>query len=571
MEADGSGWYRRRQGQLSRRNMLRISAAGTAGLAVTGLSACSKPAPTTGVETGTGKEPKRGGTLRRHQGPSAFDGTGFDPSTSALAFGMPFGLWYQTLVRQNSDTLEIESVLAERWEQPNQTEYILTLRSGVKWHNKPPVSSRPFTVDDAVFGLRRVLEGGPRVTAKSILSGVDRIEAIDGGRLRVMTKEPNATTLARLAAPNIAFLAPEVFERFDKLITPESVIGTGAFMLQSGQAEVGYKAVRNPDYWKPGLPYLDAVEPLYFAEELSQLAAFLGGQLHITRVTGSEAKKFAATYGSRYGLGWAKSIGTLPLEPNTRLAPFNDVRVTKALRLLIDHDEFATAWSDTFQGGGQFICVFPDFLDQWDLTQDEYRRLLEWQRSKEEAAGEAMKLLSAAGFTQERPLRFQFSYSTAAGRASRESGAQLLQQQWKRWSQGVVDVTIGPEDYPVLLRKGADKTFTYMWFNEAASVVEPDAWLKEVYHSTGSRNFFGFSDPKVDAMIDQQSRTFDTQLRRALIREVITYLLENSPVTVPYGRWYLHASQLSVRDYSGSWLGENYMDGYMYERVWLNA
>jgi len=53
-------------------------------------------------------------------------------------------------------------------------------------------------------------------------------------------------------------LAQEVVQKYDKLTTADAVVGTGPFIMKSVQEKVAADYVRNPDYWKPGFPYLAA-------------------------------------------------------------------------------------------------------------------------------------------------------------------------------------------------------------------------------------------------------------------------------------------------------------------------
>ena len=51
---------------------------------------------------------------------------------------------------------EVVNDLAERWTQPNPTTYVVTLRKGVRFHNKPPVNGRELTSEDVKFTFDRL-------------------------------------------------------------------------------------------------------------------------------------------------------------------------------------------------------------------------------------------------------------------------------------------------------------------------------------------------------------------------------------------------------------------------------
>ncbi|HTE85735.1 MAG TPA: ABC transporter substrate-binding protein, partial [Dehalococcoidia bacterium] len=273
-----------------------------------------------------------------------------------------------------------------------------------------------------------------RFFSRSLLSLVDKIEAPDAGTIRIATKGADASTLKKLSAENLGILAHEILEKYPKPTTAEAAVGTGPFIMQSVEENVSAEYVRNPDYWKAGLPYLDGIRVKAFSDQLTAWAAFSANQVDVALAPPSEIQNYTARQGPGFTPDWFADDTTYSfLAPNTKLKPMDDVRVTRALRLLVDHGEFISAWANTQYGRGTHGSVFPTALSAWDLTEDEYKQRTEWKQPKDEAAKEAIALLTAAGFTRDNPLRFTLvGQSGVAG----EAALQLLQAQWKRWSQG---------------------------------------------------------------------------------------------------------------------------------------
>jgi ABC-type transport system substrate-binding protein len=248
--------------------------------------------------------------------------------------------------------------------------------------------------------------------------------------------------------------------------------------------------------------------------------------------------------------------------PNTAKKPMDDARVTRALRLLIDHDEMLSAWAVVSYGRGGLGSVFPSALAAWDLKEDEYRTYLEWKQPKDEAVKEAMSLLSAAGFTRDNPLKFTLDTNNFQ---EPTRCAQLIQAQWKKWSQGAVDIQLRLSDAATVNSVRATRQFTYGYFGHSAGMVDPDLWLSSTYRTGGSLNFMGFSDPQADALIDKQRGIFDDAQRKAAIREVIVYLIDHSPATLPGNRYFQEAVQSRVQAQTP----EYFLNGRQYQSVWL--
>jgi ABC-type transport system substrate-binding protein len=498
--------------------------------------------------------------------------TGYDPATLSLVFAMGATYWYEGLLRMRFPDLNIEPLIAGAWEQPTNQEFIFTLTPNVKWHNKSPVNGRAFTAEDAAFGLNRIKEGtkaseGPRITAGSILEAVDKVEAVTTNQIKVTTKRPDASALIKLASPNLAFLAPEVFEAFEKFSSADTAIGTGAFILESAETDIGAELIRNPDYYDPAKPNLDEVHGVTIADDQARWAAFLAGQLDIEIVPGNEAKDFAARPANNAQTQWDKSTGLIWFQPNTLMNPFDDARVTKAMRLLVDHEEFKSAWNEVWFGGGQLVSALPDTLDQWDLKQEEFSNYLEWKQEKNEAVTEALRLLDAAGFNRSNPLKFVLQSQDATGQDG-SAAAELLNDQWKRLSNGVVDTELFfYASSSTVQAARREKTFTYLVSRQGTSVVDVDAWLSEVYHSEGLRNECSYSDAQVDSMVEQQQQMFDEGQRKALVKQIVQRLADSHPATTPYGRSQLHAIHQNLRGYTAT----QYVDGYQYGEIWRDA
>ncbi|HTE84945.1 MAG TPA: ABC transporter substrate-binding protein [Dehalococcoidia bacterium] len=561
--------------RLSRRRLLLAS--GTGGVSLLGSYAlgCSSGRRPTGGGSGQTNaggqgagQPKRGGTLNYSGGfAGSYDtwGAGFDPDTILQWGAHSYTLFYQRLVAYSLVNYAIEPEIAQKWEQPSPTEYVFHLQPGVKWHNKPPVSGRPLTAEDVVFSLERVRTGDARFSARSLLALVDKIEAPDKATVRITTKSPDAVTLTKLAAENVAILAKEAVDRDPKLANADSVIGTGPFIMKSAEDKVGGDYVRNPDYWKPGLPYLDGVRTRHFADFLSGWSAYLANQVQVALVPGAEVKNYAASQGTSFTPEWVPDDTTgLIGGPNVTVKPMDDPRVTRALRLLIDHDELIKSWAEVQFGKGGYGSIFPTALSAWDLTDAEYRQQLEWKQPKDDAAKEAISLLAAAGFTKDNPLKFEVVDNNVPQIIP---GHQLVQAQWKHWSQGAVDAQIKLVDAGTSTSIRASGTFSYWYSGFSVGVPEPDIWLTSCYHSGASLNFPRYSDPQLDAMIDKQRTIFDQTQRKAVVKEIVRYAVDHWPGTLGANRYFLYAQKPQVQNRKP----EYFLNGRQYESVWLNA
>src|SRR5713226_4227010 len=130
------------------------------------------------------------------------------------------------------------------------------------------------TGDDILWSLKRAASDDPKFLSRSLLGQVDKVEATGSGAIKVTTKGPDSSTLKRLATEQVPIMPREAVEKYPNPLTAEGIVGTGPFVMKSLEVNVGADYVRNPDYWTPGLPYLDGFRTRHFADLVTANAAF---------------------------------------------------------------------------------------------------------------------------------------------------------------------------------------------------------------------------------------------------------------------------------------------------------
>jgi peptide/nickel transport system substrate-binding protein len=561
-------WSKLQQNAVSRRSALRGAAIGSAGLAALTAFGCSQgTTPTSSTPGQTNAQPKRGGVLRRAGGNTgSYDTRGaiLDPHQLSVIGARGYRLMYQGLLAYDPLTLEVKPELAQKWEQRSPTEFSFTLAPNVKFHNKPPANGRAMTAQDVVFSIERARTKDPKFVHSSLLNLVDKIDAPNNNTVRFTLKEPDAAMLDRLSSDGMMVLAKEVVEKADKFATADEVVGTGPFIMKSTEERVGAEYVRNPDYWKSGLPYLDGIQTVFFNDDQTSYSSFLGNQVDVSVLPGQEAKKNASQFSSNTESDWFPQDYIQAIHPNLTLPVFQDPRAWKAIKLLMDHDELKVSGAETWYGRGRHGSVLPPSMDSWDFSEEEYSRMLEWRQPKDQAAREAMTLLSAAGFSTSNQLKFEI---VSQNQPPQQTFGELLQAGWRRLSGNVVNPDLKLVDFATSSTVRSTRAFGLYQGGHAASISEPDTWFTQLYQTGASRNYPNFSDPKLDGMITKQRTIFDVAPRKVAVKEIITYMIENAP-------WSSHSNYyayVAVKPAVKGWVPEYYVQGNTYEQIWLNV
>ena len=232
---------------LTRRDLLKL---GGAALAVG--AAVGRP----------GRPPAGGGPdaeARRHASACARTWrrcTSIPHQTIAFSTMIPLSFAYSRLVKVKAGsavvpgTQPVESDLAESWERQGDTTYVFKLRKGVRWHNKPPVNGRELTADDVKYTYERFLTIKGNAN-RAMLETVDKIEAPDKYTVKFTLKEPFAWFIDRLASTSTWIIAKECVDQFGDLKKPESVVGTGPWMLERYEPNVRHHLRPQPELLRP--------------------------------------------------------------------------------------------------------------------------------------------------------------------------------------------------------------------------------------------------------------------------------------------------------------------------------
>jgi peptide/nickel transport system substrate-binding protein len=210
-------------------------------------------------------------------------------------------------------------------------EMTVRLRPDVTFHN-----GKPLTSADVVYSYNYILN--PKITTNvgPLFAGfLESVAAVDRLTVRFKFKFPFNSFAAFAALPGARIVPPG----YD----PKKPIGTGPFKYQSftpGQQSVFTK---NEDYWGVGLggerlPYVDAITLVDLSTDSSRVAALVSGV-----VDAIDSVPYALLPAVKSNAGVAALISETgnwyPITMRVDRAPFDDVRVRQAFRLMVDRPQ----------------------------------------------------------------------------------------------------------------------------------------------------------------------------------------------------------------------------------------
>ncbi len=283
-------------------------------VSVTALAGCSAGSTATQI----GREPGSGLVVAASIAPSSLDFTAAGGAAIPQAL---MGNVYETLVTIGEDG-QIQPGLASSWEVSDDgLTYTFQLREGVTFSN-----GDAFTAETAAFSVTNVLENWTN-GLKSQMAAVASARAVDTHVLEVTLDHPSSRWLWSMATLTGAMMTPG---GMDELAT--NPVGTGPYTVERfvPGSSVSYSA--RQDYWAQPADHDASIR--YYADATSSVNALRTGDVDV--VFGMQAPELLDTLPDEFGVEVGTTNGEVLLSMNNAAAPFDDVRVRRAVAHAID-------------------------------------------------------------------------------------------------------------------------------------------------------------------------------------------------------------------------------------------
>jgi len=341
--------------------------------------------------------PKRGGILTYMipaDAPPSLDAHR-EETYATIHSAAPF---YSTLIRVNPmDPGSPDLVCDLCTEMPKPTDngrtYTFKIRSGVKFHD-----GALLTADDVAASWNKIIfpPAGVVSPRQSNFVMVDKIEAPDSATVVFHLKFATDAFLPALADP-YAWIYSKA--KLDKDIHwyEKNIDGTGPFKFVAYETGQSIRGERNPDYFRPNLPYLDGFLGIYADKQVTRVEAIRSDRAAI------EFRGFPPTVRDelKQALGDQLAVQTSDwncgglITPNHKRKPFDDPRVRRALTLGLNRWGTAPELSKiaiVHTVGG---LTFPG--SPLAPTKEELQQIAGYWPDIEKSRAEARRLLKEAG------------------------------------------------------------------------------------------------------------------------------------------------------------------------------
>ena len=432
--------------------------------------------------------------------------------------------------------------LADSWTiEGNGTSYRFALRQGVQWHD-----GRPFTADDVRFTFEKALLELHSRTQASLGSAQVTLETPNPRTVIFRFPNPYAPLLQQLNVTEAPIIPKHIYEGCTDLATVagcpanKTPVGTGPFKLESYTVQE-IKMVRNPTYFRQGLPYLDGMTQRVIPDPGTQLLALENKEIDwVGSVPGPDIERVKrnsalGTATSPRGSGGGNCTTTMIFNmkpPAGRPAFFADLRTRQAVWHAIDRQQAFRTVSFSqgkvsaapINSGITFATATGLTLPAFDVNRA--KTLLDQVGWKEEGSG-ARTARGVANVPD--GTKFEVDWHGFAGDQT-TYGEQIRSQ-----LNGVgITLQVKTEDNATFSRN----VFNQREFDTGVASYcngdDPEIGFRRQVDSrqistTAFSNGAGYSNPDVDRFLDQAAREPDPAKRTPIYRSLQEQLVKDLP------------------------------------------
>ncbi len=415
------------------------------------------------------------------------------------------GLIFDNLLTRD-EHLNAAPGIATSWDIPNPLTYIFHLRSGVKFHDGNPLTSR-----DVKWSFDSLMQGKVRSAKGATFRFVDRIDTPDDSTVVFHLKEPSSTLLWNLAGEAMGIVPFGSGEEVSR-----HPVGSGPFRFVSAELDKEVVLEGNPEYWGDK-PHLSRVRLMVVPDVTTRALELRKGSADISP-SNSLTSDMVLALQHEPSLEVLSPPGTVLayMGFNLRDPILKDRRVRQALAYALDRRPLIHyLWRDFARPANSVLppesWAYNDQATTYDHDPERARRLLD-----------------EAGYAAHDGVRFHLTMKTSTEESSRLMAA-VFQQQLR--DVGIVlDIrTFEFATFFADVTHGEFQVYSLRW---VGGNEDPDIF-ELVFHSSrfppnGSNRGF-YSNPQVDALIDQARRELDQGKRKKLYAELQQVLAEDLP------------------------------------------
>lgn len=432
---------------------------------------------------------------------------------------------FETLVNLDESGNNILPGLAESWHvSEDGLTWQFKIRKNVRFHDGSKLDAHV-----VAFNFERWMDpNSPYHTGEFIyytysFGGfpgiIKNVTALSDTTLEIILTEPYAPFLNTISMPAFGIASQSAIVKYNDAMKTHPV-GTGPFMFESWQRDEKIILKRFDNYW--GNPAKVALLEFQVIPPSSDKIALLNnGDIHIIdQLNVSEMDSVNANDSLRLYYRPFFNIGYLALNNST--APFNDIRIRKAINLLIDKTMLLDeSYNDLVRTANSFL---PPVIDGYH----------EGLKSEVVDVEAAKALLSEAGYPNGFDVSLWVMDRPRNYLPKPIAMAASIKNQLEAASINVIIEVIPWDSYIEDVKLGNHQMALVGWNGD---IVDPDNFLFTLFASEPVKpelnfNYAFYKNEEVERLLSQARRVTDKDFRINLYREM-QEIIANDVASIP--------------------------------------
>lgn len=435
--------------------------------------------------------------------------------------------------------------------------YTFKLRKNVRWHD-----GQPFTSKDVKFTYDVIMMQGVDVRGRVGWDQIDKVDTPDDYTVVYHFKSIDAPFLGRVVIANVlpqhilGGLSGDAINKHQWFRAP---VGVGPYKFKEWVPGSYISLVKNPDYFKKGQPYFDAVIYKIVPDANSLLNQLQTGEID-SRVRLNNEHVDIVKGMKNVHLVSVPSVTPWLLWMNNTKPPFNDESVRQALAYGFDKQGIAkTLLKGYVEPAWQLVSPL-----SWAYNPNVVKHKYDPNKAKQILDGAGWKP-GSDGIREKDGNKLSFEILNIAGEQERVQILSFIQAQWKDIG---VDAKIKAVDVGTMWGNALPKRDYQMAYSYTGRQADPDVagWYMSPDRKP-AYNFAGYSNPQVDDLLTQALQTVDRNKRKELYFKVQEIVADD--VVYLFLFWLANHTALNNR-VQGYKPGPGYVEFWNADEWWLS-
>ena len=419
-----------------------------------------------------------------------------------------------------TNNLEAVPDLAESWESPDPQTVIFKLRPDLKFSD-----GSALTADDVVFTYTTLLDPDFNAPQRALYTPITAIEAVDAQTVKFSLSAPYAPLLSYL---DLGIVSKALVEAgHDIALNP---VGAGPMKLESWNRGSEITLVKNENFWGAD-PAFEKISLKIIGDNSARSQAFEAGDLDVIQSPLPPQDIERLKNDDRFGNVIMAGLGVTYVNFNANDPLLADPKMRQAFSMLIDQE---TIVNDIFQGVDE-VATSIILPSSWAYSADIVQPTFDVEGAVALFNELGWSDTNGDGYLDKDGKALEVVLSTHSEDTNRVQTVEFLQAMFEMAGvKAVAQISDWPSFSTNYVQQGKHQIALLGWLN----IVDPDRLMFAQLSTGGPTNWGGYSNPEVDALLQEGRSTLDQAGRAAAYQKAAAILAEELPYYIVSAQGY---------------------------------